>query len=97
MALSAARIPDSTVGVNKCVAILTGAERQLQYSETSVNLKNGIASERTTQRSEISSTRAGDDLLDAFRGVGDAVRRLRKESLVIVIVSVQHEIDAAVI
>lgn len=97
MALSKAWVPDSALGVEKCVTILAGAKRQLQNPEVSVNLEDGIVSERTTQLTELSSTGAGDDLLDALLGIGDTVRCLREKSFVVVLVPVENEIDAALI
>ena len=77
MALSTARIPDSAVGIEKCMAILAGAERQLENPEVSVNLERRIASQRIAQFTERAPTGAGDDLLDALRGIGHTVRCLR--------------------
>ena len=62
VAVATARIPDSTVGSEKGVAILAGAERQLQDAEVPVNLEDGISREWIAYAAQLTATGSGDDL-----------------------------------
>src|ERR1700694_4900739 len=97
MALAAAHIPDSAVGVEKCVTILAAPGQQLQHSEVSVNLVRGIGRESVAHATKVTAAGSRYDLHQASCRIGNAARCLRQKSLIMVLVPAEDEIHAAVV
>jgi hypothetical protein len=76
MTLAAAHVPDSSVGVEKCMAILAGTECQFQNAEVSVNLDDGIGRESAAHAAQITATSSRYDLRKPLCGVSNAARCL---------------------
>ena len=96
MTLSATLIPHASADLDERGSVLRGAEREQQNARTTFDAIDTVGDD-CVESAQLFAARAGDDLGDPFRGVGHARGRHRTKPLVVVIVTVENEIDVVVV
>src|SRR4029450_1485673 len=97
MAIVAADIREALAGNrNELPVVPIAPERQLQHSPTSVVAYLAVG-KRAGKVRELRPTGADRELANATRGIHDAVRILRREPFITVVVAVDHDVGAGLI
>src|SRR4029453_11503034 len=97
MAIAAADIREALAGNrNELPVVPIAPERQLQHSPTSVVADLAVG-KRSGKVRELRPTGADDELAHATSRIHDAVRALRSEALITVIVRIDHHVGAGLV
>src|ERR1035437_4735780 len=95
--LAAARIPHPAVRLDPRGPVFTAAESQHQHTEAAFETVITVADLLVAESSQFLTAGARNDLRYSAQRIGQSRRSLRKESLVVVIVAVQDQIDVRII